>query len=780
MRFHSSNYLLLKRTGKDWFMPNVMGRVRLVFALVALAAANLFGQTAPPQPQTITFDTIPNKIFGVSPFITAAKASSGLAVSFASQTTSVCKNSGSLILLLTPGTCSIQATQPGNGTTFAAATPVNRSFTVSAAVVAGTLAPSSGSPFTTGTQPIFPAIGDFNEDGHLDVVIANSGGNNVTLLLGNGTGGFTPATASPFTAGTGPRAIAVGDFNNDGHLDIAVANNGSNNLTILLGTGTGGFNIIAGVPAPTTGTSPVSIAVGDFNGDGSQDLAVANSGSANITILLGNGTGLFAAAAGSPFAAGTQPSSIVVADFNGDGHQDVATANNGSDDVTVLLGSGAGRFSQASGNPFSMGAGSGPIYLAVGDFNKDGTPDLAVAENLTGKVHVLLGSGVAPSWTLTQPSGSPFTLGTTGPYSVVMGDFNADGNQDLAFSNFGSHDVAILLGTGTGSFSIASGSPFVIGASSESEFAAVGDFNGDGIEDLAVTRFNGNSVAILLGAASATTSVLTTTAPSTIVFGTSVPLTLAVSGTTFNPITGRANFKDGSSGLGTATQNASPYTLTASSLAVGTHTFSATYASGPGSLASNSNAIVIQVKNSQTITFNPLSDVALGGPAVTPSASSDSGLAVSFTSNTAAVCTIQFTQFVSVALHSVGLCSITASQAGNTNYVAATPVTQTFNVTQGSQTISFAPIENQFLGVSPFPVTAQVASQLPVAVVSQTTSVCKTTANLVIIVGTGTWVGLGPLRLETQTTRRRRHLHGVSQSTRRYHPVRWARSPPHR
>ena len=115
----------------------------------------------------------------------------------------------------------------------------------------------------------------------------------MTLLLGNGTGGFTPATGSPFTAGTGPRSIAVGDFNNDGHLDLAIVNNGSNNLTILLGTGTGGFNIIAGVPVPITGTSQVSIAVGDFNGDGAQGLAVANSGSNNITILLGSGTGLF-------------------------------------------------------------------------------------------------------------------------------------------------------------------------------------------------------------------------------------------------------------------------------------------------------------------------------------------------------------------------------------------------------------------------------------------------------------------------------------------------------
>ena len=133
MRFHSSNHLLLKRPGKDWFMPIVIGRIRLVFALLALAAVNLFRQPAPPQPQTITFDTIPNKIFGISPFITAAKASSGLAVTFASQTTSVCKNSGSLVLLLTPGTCTIQANQAGN-TSFLPAT-VNRSFTVSAAAV---------------------------------------------------------------------------------------------------------------------------------------------------------------------------------------------------------------------------------------------------------------------------------------------------------------------------------------------------------------------------------------------------------------------------------------------------------------------------------------------------------------------------------------------------------------------------------------------------------------------------------------------------------------------
>ena len=145
------------------------------------------------------------------------------------------------------------------------------------------------------------AVGDFNGDGKADLAVANYGSDNVSVLLGNGNGTFQAAVN--YAAGTSPHSVAVGDFNGDGKADLAVANYGSNNVSVLLGNGNGTFQAAVNYAA---GTSPCSVAVGDFNGDGKADLAVANYGSNNVSVLLGNGNGTFQAAVN--YAAGTDPS----------------------------------------------------------------------------------------------------------------------------------------------------------------------------------------------------------------------------------------------------------------------------------------------------------------------------------------------------------------------------------------------------------------------------------------------------------------------------------------
>ena len=346
-----------------------------------------------------------------------------------------------------------------------------------------------GSPFPAGLNPGSLVQGDFNGDGKLDLAIANENGNDVTLLLGNGTGGFTAAAGSPFAVGLVPQSLATGDFNGDGKLDLAITNSDVNSVTVLLGNGAGGFTPALGSPFPV-GTWPHTVAVADYNGDGKLDLAIANTNSNNITILLGNGAGGFTPAAGSPIAVGSKPQSVVTGDFNGDGKPDLAVANFASNNVTVLLGSGTGGFTVASGSPISVG--TAPVSMVVGDFNLDNKLDLAVANQNSNNVTVLKGNG---SGGFTPVSGSPFATGTV-PASIVMADFNADGKPDLAIANAGTNNVTVLLGSGTGTFTGATGSPYGVGTFPVG--VTVGNFNGDGRPDLATANALGNNVSVLL------------------------------------------------------------------------------------------------------------------------------------------------------------------------------------------------------------------------------------------------------------------------------------------
>lgn len=297
--------------------------------------------------------------------------------------------------------------------------------------------------------------------------------------------GASFSAATNFAAGDGPETVVMGDFNGDGALDLAVANTHGSDVSILLGTGTGSF--AAATNFATLGLTPRDIAVGDFNGDGTQDLAVANGGSSDVSILLGTGTGSFGAAA--KFTVGSGPRSVAVGDFDGDGTLDLAVANGGSNSVSILLGTGTGSFGAAT----NFAAGSFPVSVAVGDFNGDGKQDLAVANFSDANVSILLGTGTGGFGSATN-----FAVGLQ-PAKIVIADFKGDSKLDLAVANAGSHNVSILLGTGAGSFGVATN--FTVGSTPLSLTA--GNFNGDGNLDLAVANAGSGGVSgpvsILLG-----------------------------------------------------------------------------------------------------------------------------------------------------------------------------------------------------------------------------------------------------------------------------------------
>lgn len=700
--------------------------------LMSLVAAAQIAASAATQ--TIAFDAIPNQIFGTSPFPIVAQASSGLPVTFTSTTPAICKTAGSLVMLLSAGPCFITASQAGNGS-YDAATSVTQSFTVSQ----GNPAASFGfyNPTTVTTRPYAITVGDFNNDGIPDMATVSLGASGaqvgaVSVLIGDGHGAFTATAGSPISVGQFPVSITTGDFNADGNADLAIANSNDGTVTVLLGNGAGAFSPATGSPFATD-AGPWSIVVGDFNGDGIEDLATANQAGNDVTILLGNGLGGFAPVAGTPPKVDTAPLSMVVADFNGDGFQDLAVGNGFT--ISVLLGNGSGGFAAATGSPFSLEAQA----LAVGDFNGDGIPDLAAAHPFQSTVSVYIGNGAGG---FAPASGSPFSVGSFSPgiatTSVAVGDFNGDGFADIAVGLYSGNVVTVLAGNGSGGFT-AGGTFGVFFFEQEPIALATGDFNRDGIEDLAVAYQQNGLAAVWLGAVAGTTSVLSTTSPLTIDAGQSVPLSLAVShgSVDFSPFTGTITFLDGTTVLGAPNQTASPYTFTAADLSVGTHTLTATYSGDARSAASTSNSITIQVvvPVSQSIAFSALPDTPFIPSAIALTATASSNLPVSYASTTPDVCTVSGSN---ITLTGLGSCSITASQPGNVYYTAAPSVTQSFNVTQGSQTISFDAISSQIFGVSPFPVVAYASSGLPMTIASTTPSVCKTAGSLVTLAGPGT------------------------------------------
>jgi hypothetical protein len=376
----------------------------------------------------------------------------------------------------------------------------------SASAHAYTFVPAPGSPYAP-IGPVEPSpggylggmvAGDFNGDGISDLAVVNSTGvpplspgESVTVFLGSRTGGLVEAPGSPvaiFSGGnlSGAGAIAAADFNGDGHLDLAVLDEVHHKVAILLGDGTGRFQL-AGVPIPYAGVGGATIVTGDFNGDGRQDIAVVNK---YVTILLGNGSGGFTPAPGSPLALPSYGRSAAAGDFTGGGRSDLAVGET-SGVVRVFLASPTGELQPAPGSPIVVGAPPSDMIAAA--LTRNGRLDLATANSSDDTVSVLLGNGAGG---FAPASGSPFAVPdgnedphTPGlPQSIGVGDFACLGIPDLAAANFnGSSDnVAVLEGDGSGGFTNAPGSPFA--ANGNPDPLAVGDFNGDGTPDIAVAN----------------------------------------------------------------------------------------------------------------------------------------------------------------------------------------------------------------------------------------------------------------------------------------------------
>jgi FG-GAP-like repeat/FG-GAP repeat len=358
------------------------------------------------------------------------------------------------------------------------------------------LTPSFAAPvsYVIDGTPEAVVTADFNGDGRLDLAVAHTSSNSawdagaIGILLGNGDGTLQPA--QNFATGVTPVSVAVGDFNEDGKLDLVTANVDDNSVSVLLGNGDGTMQAPLSI---ALGSSLQSMAVGDFNGDGKMDIAVTSNvygvvgydgwygypiygyeGYANV--LFSHGDGSFTGPVVNDLGVGFR-TSAVAADFNGDGRADLAV-NGGYGTISVELSDPSGYFVPA-----------GSVYvpssdaMTAGDVNGDGHID--VVTGTSSNVAVLLGDGTGDFGSVQNYAAGYF------PAGIALADFNHDGHADIATANYGEGTVSVLLGRGNGAF--APPSNYVTGTNPLA--LAAGDFNADGFPDLAVA--NGN-VSVLL------------------------------------------------------------------------------------------------------------------------------------------------------------------------------------------------------------------------------------------------------------------------------------------
>jgi hypothetical protein len=338
-----------------------------------------------------------------------------------------------------------------------------------------TFAPSLNYP--VGNNPFGVAAADFNRDGKPDLAVVNQASNTISVLLNIGNGTFGTATTYP--TGPSPQFAAVGDFNNDGNPDVIVANTNSSTIGMFLGNGDGTLRPMFSIDV---GFEPIALAVADFNSDGRLDIAVANFGSNTVSVLLGNGDGSFQVP--TDYAVDINPRSIVAGDFNGDGKLDIAVSH-GVFTISVLLNAGNGTFAPAVNSKFAFGGDS----IAAADLNGDGRLDLVLANQGIGGFSVLLGAGDGTFSLLAQFS----TFAVLFPNSIALADMNGDGHIDLIVADTIS-GVNVFGGDGKGSFS----APARFFADVRSWYAITADFNADGRPDVAVVNASSNDVSVLV------------------------------------------------------------------------------------------------------------------------------------------------------------------------------------------------------------------------------------------------------------------------------------------
>lgn len=346
-----------------------------------------------------------------------------------------------------------------------------------------------------------PAVADLNNDGNPDIILAcgtccgsepSPMSGHVVVLLGDGRGGFKQAKDSPIKVAPSARKIALGDINKDGKTDVLVAQHDSYEVTILSGDGRGGFKPAANSPV-MAGNGPRShthdITTADINGDGNLDILTTNANDNTVSLLLGDGRGGFAAAPNSPIKAGRHPYDVVLLeDLNRDKKLDLITPNIHANAITVMLGDGRGGFASAAASPVAVGPRPG--YVSAADLNGDGKLDMVATHDDDPLAIVLLGDGTG-AFTTASSITTPKPV-----WGSAIGDVNGDGKKDIVMGGTFGHSVVVMLGDGRGGFEAARCSPLAAGKLTN--YVALADFNRDGKLDIVASNYASGDVTVLI------------------------------------------------------------------------------------------------------------------------------------------------------------------------------------------------------------------------------------------------------------------------------------------
>lgn len=339
---------------------------------------------------------------------------------------------------------------------------------------------------SSGSRPIDVISSDFDNDGDMDLAVINfeNSFSELAILIGNGDGTFQAPVR--YDTEFGPNNLTIGDFNGDGHEDIAVTTNGSK-VDVFLAD-----NTTPGTFLPYTslsaGTNPQDVATGDFNGDTFIDIVTANKGTGNVSVFNGDGSGGFAVHV--TYATDIDCNGITVADLDGDTNLDIITANETANNISVLINDGAGSFVAA----VNYAADNGTIRLEQDDVNNDGDIDIVAVNSTSNSISTFLGNG---DGTL-QAQNSAAAIGS--PTNLVIGDFDGDSNVDVVLSCLVGQVMPVFIGDGTGNFKI--GDFASAGAGPDALFAA--DINGDGDNDFVVVNETDGNATVHYGAGDGT------------------------------------------------------------------------------------------------------------------------------------------------------------------------------------------------------------------------------------------------------------------------------------